>query len=171
MKDIGSAVQEANPYESPSRGFDSDTLVPRFDAGRATAHYLQFFACLAVLSMAVEFLFYDQLVLNIAPILLFWCAYHLLHHGRRARKIVIVICSFALIVVFFAVLSLLLTVFIAGTDNMTLSVFSPTERNPEFWNVILAMFALTATVTTIFGIPLFLLNSPEARREFEIEDG
>jgi len=97
--------------------------------------------------------------LDLSPALLFWAARNLIRHGNRTRKFVVWFCFLVLIVD----LILLVVAVVFGTDQIEISYPGLKIKNPAFWQVALSVL----TWVLVFGIPLWLLLSPEAREQFK----
>ena len=107
-------------------------------------------------------LFFDAFQFDVSSIFLFWAASNLIRHGQKTRTIIISICILGL-----SVNLLLFVIAVAiGTESMRISVFGSQINNPAIWQVAL----MVSAIATILGIPLFLLLSPEAKREFKTGD-
>lgn len=152
-------MHEINPYEAPASPPQSVRNPRRFDAGFLTACYLRIIGGLWILALLVELLNFGRFNLDLTPALLFWAAYNLSRHGNRTRKLIISLCILSL-----AVDLILLVVAVAvGTDQMEISFPGTTIRNPAVWQAALSALMIAVAV----GVPLWLLLSPEARREFK----
>ena len=155
-------MRPTNPYQPPDATAVA-SFSPRFDAGKLAAKYLQLLACLSVAATLVGLLFFDRLNLDISPLLLFWASKHLANHGKTARKWVIGICYFNLIGIAF--LFVLTLYYGTGKD-------SPIEfRSGIDAPGILQIALLSCILSVLLVIPVWILRTPEAKREFAVEAG
>ena len=151
-------MNENNPYQSPSAAEASETKFrPRFDAGKLTARYLQVWSVLSVLNMIFSAAFYGRINLDISAVLILWAAHHLIKHSKTARTWVMAICfiNVAGILIF-----ILVSIF-APLDWYTIS-FAGKGMSPNRFIVI----GIPIVFLVIVSIPLWLLNTEEAKREF-----
>ena len=131
--------------------------MPLHDVGRFVGRYFQVLAWVSITWMVVSLIFFDRLHIDFSFILLFWAASHLTRHNPTARKWTIGLTGFCVGLMAL----LLLYAAIAGTDGMTVTLGRRIE-NPSFLHVAV----VGAISLALLGIPLGLLLTPKARREF-----
>lgn len=130
------------------------------DIGKLVGRYFQILACMSIIGMIVDLIFYDRLMVDLSVIFLFWCASCLNKHNPMARKITIGICATML-----CIMVLLLPYFIAvGIEKATLNFGPYRIHNPSVYQFS-AMFGL---MTLTLGFPLALLMTRQAKREFGV---
>jgi len=150
-------MRPTNPYQSPETPKFA-TFSPRFDAGKLAARYLKFLACMSIVAMLIGLFFFNKLNFDVSPLLLFWTAKHLANHSRTARKWVIGICYFNL----FAIASMLALTLCYGTGEDSPIEFRSGIDVPDLWQI--AVFSIILSV--LVAIPIWILRTPEAKREF-----
>ena len=129
-----------------------------FDTGRFVARYLQVFAWLSIVCMAIEIIFRDSLQIDFSCVFLFWAASALQRHSPIARKWVLAISVFGVVVV----LAMLVFAATAGTAHLSISVFGKRVKNPALWQVAM----VCAPIWLAAAVPFFVLISRRARRQF-----
>ncbi|WP_339911199.1 hypothetical protein [Symmachiella dynata] len=137
--------------------------MPINDIGKFVGRYFQVLAWLSIASMVISPIFFDSLNFDFTFILLFWVAHHLIRHNATARNWTIGITGFyvALIIL------MLLYACLAGTESMRVTFGRRIIENPSFGQVATVAIALILLV----GVPLGLLLTPKARREFGVVGG
>lgn len=132
-----------------------------FDTARFASRYLYILAWLSVASMIAELIFSRSLNINFSFLLLFWAASELKRRSRAARSCVIFFGNFILVVCLLA----LVWAATKGTDGMSVSYGFGKIKNPALWQVA----ASVGMASLIVGIPVGVLMSKRARRQFESE--
>lgn len=133
-------------------------VMPLRDSGKFVGRYFQALAWLSIASMIVIPIFFDHIHIDLTFILLFWAAGHLIRHNSTARKWTLGLTGFCV-----ATITLMLVyAMIAGTDEMTIRFGARIIENPSLWQVagVAGVFIILA------GLPLSLLLTPKAKREF-----
>lgn len=127
------------------------------DIGRFVGRYLQVLAALTVLGMVIS-LFGGTVSIDVTFILLFWAGAALVRHSALARRLVILAST----LVIGAALGMLLIAGRIPLDDVGVRVLGIPVAEPSVGLVALfgCMLLLTAAV------PLVLLLTPQARREF-----
>jgi hypothetical protein len=133
-----------------------------FDTGRFTARYFQTLAGVSITWMIVGPFITHSFNLDVSFIFLLWAASALKRHSPIARKWVMVVCGFGLILCGLLVVQS----FAFGTSHITLNFFGPIH-NPSRWQVIGVSFAI-AIVT---GIPFCILLTRKSRQQFARRPG
>jgi len=148
-----------NPYESPqsaATGHEDGGRLP-FDVGKFVGRYLQGLACLSVVSMVVELVFFDRLDIDLSFIFLFWASAYLIRHSPTARKWVIAVSGLAI----FVSVALVVLGVVVGTEGMSVTIGRRIE-NPSLGHVV----AVASLLVIMAGIPFTLLLTRQAKREF-----
>jgi hypothetical protein len=127
------------------------------DIGKLVARYLQAFAWMSVAWMIISPIFFDSFHLDLSVIFLFWAAAYLMQHDPTARKWTIGVCAFALALV----VGMFIYAAVAGTEGMTVTIGRRID-NPSLGQVAVVSLIFAA----LAGLPLVLLLTPKARREF-----
>jgi uncharacterized membrane protein YhfC len=133
-----------------------------FDTGRFTARYLQALAGLSIAWMIVGPFITHSFNLDLSFIFLLWAASAVRRHSPLARKWVLIVCGFGLILCGLLVVQS----FAIGTTHITVNFFRPIH-NPSRWQVLGVSFVI-AIVT---GIPFCILLSHKARQQFARRSG
>ncbi len=155
-------MNKQNPYDPPkAEPAITPPFKPRFDAGLLTARYLQTLGVISVGNMIAGLVFFDSFFFDITAVVLFWGAHYLARHSQTARKWTIGICLFNLL----AICLMLVFALLFGTSNMTINI-GETIHNPPIWQV----FLVAAGISVLPAIPAWLLLSPEAKREFVVQN-
>jgi hypothetical protein len=130
-----------------------------FDIGKFLGRYLQALACLSIGSMVVSAVLFDSLNVDFSVILVFWAAAYLIRHQPAARNWTIGFCSLILMT------SIGLSVYavIAGTDQITFRMGGIKFEHPA----PLTISVISGITAVMVGLPLALLLTPQARREFQ----
>lgn len=151
-------MDENNPYKSPPKVKASKlNFHARFDAGKLTARYLQVWAALSVLNMIFSAALYGRFNFDISAVLMLWTAHHLMKHSKTARTWVMAIC-------FLNVVGILLLIVIAIFSPM--DTFSISYAGKPLTPNRVLVFGVPVVLLVIVSIPLWLLNTEEAKREF-----
>lgn len=152
-------MQMCNPYESPKTaiGTKNHSRWLPFDIGRFVGRYLQILACVSLVSMAVDLLFFDRLKIDLSFVFFFWAGASLIRHSPTARKWVIGISGLAV----FVSLAMVVCAVTVGTDAMTVTIGRRIDNPPIGYVLgVMSFFFLVA------GIPLVLLLTRQAGNEF-----
>jgi hypothetical protein len=137
--------------------------MPINDVGKFVGRYFQVIAWLLIASMVMSMIFFQRFIFDFTFILLFWAANHLIRHNATARKWTIYIAGLN-----FAVIALmLLYACLAGTEGMNVTFGRRIIENPSIGQVATIAIPLILLV----GVPLGLLLTPKARREFGVVAG
>ena len=112
--------------------------------------------------MLISPIFFDSFHIDFSFILLFWAASHLIRHNHTARKWTVGIAGFIVA----AIALMLVYAAIAGTEGMTVS-FGTRIEDPPLWMVA----GIAGLLLVLIAIPLCLLLTPKARREFGVGAG
>lgn len=129
------------------------------DIGKFVGRYLQALACLSIASMFVSVVFLDSLNVDFSVILVFWAATYLIRHQPAARNWTIAFCCLILI----SLVVLAAYAAIAGTDRITIRMGGAKFEQPS----MLTISILSGITALMVGLPLALLLTPQARREFQ----
>ena len=148
-----------NPYESPRAAVGADVHSRRlpFDVGRFVGLYLQVLACVSLVSMAVDLLFFDRLHVDLSFLFFFWAGASLKRHSPTARRWVIGISGLAM----FATLVMGLWAVTVGTSAITVTMGRRIDNPPIGYVAGVVSFLLL-----VAGIPFVLLLTRQARIEF-----
>ncbi len=161
-------MTEPNPYASPK--VSPGTALPHrsvpFDVGIFVGWYLRVLACLSVASMAVNLVFFSRLQIDLSFPFLLWAGSCLVRHSPTARKWVIGISGFFLVILVF-VSAMSVFAVVAGTEGMSVRMMGRQIDNPSVWHVL----AVASLVGLLPGIPFVLLLTRQARREFACTSG
>lgn len=128
-----------------------------FDTGLFVARYLQALALLSVTWMIAGPILFDTFKLDLSPLVFLLFASALKRHSSTARKWLLVVGGFDLLLCLYLIVHALMF----GTGNLTVH-FAPPIRNPAMWQV----FAISSAMAVIIGVPFFVLLSARARRQF-----
>ena len=128
-----------------------------FDTGLFVARYLQALAILSVAWMVAGPIFFDTFNLDFSPIIFLWCASALKRHSSIARKLLLVISGFGLLLCMYLAVHALAF----GTQHLTVHLGRPIH-NPALWQVLL----VSISVAVIVGVPFVVLLTARARRQF-----
>lgn len=129
------------------------------DIGKFVARYFQVLAVVYIAWMAYTAIFLDSLMIDFSVLLLLWAAAYLIHHNPTARKWTIGLLTVVLV----GLCAMLIVASLVGTERMNVQLGGRPIKNPSF-----AFVASVAAISaTIFGFPLALLLTPQARREFQ----
>jgi hypothetical protein len=131
-----------------------------FDTGYFTARYLQTLGVISILWMIVGPFFTHSFDLDLSFILSFWAASGLRRRSPIARKWTIAFCGLVLAVLVIFIGFILFT-FGKDLSRFHLNFFGRIE-NPT----VLQMLGVSAVMAILAGIPLAVLLSPRARRQF-----
>lgn len=137
--------------------------MPFNDIGKFVGRYFQVLAWHLIVSMIISPIFFDSLNFDFTFILLFWVAHHLIRHNATARNWTIGITGFNAAVIALV----LLYASLAGTKSMTVNLGGRIIENPSIGQVATVAIPLILLV----GLPLGLLLTPKARREFGVVAG
>ena len=129
-----------------------------FDTGRFVARYLEVLAWLSIATMIASLIFSDAARIDFTPLLLFWAASALKRRSRTARMWVLAFAGLTLC----GLLVLVVWAIFRGTDGMTISLGGRRFKDPAGWQFA----GLIALNTAIVGVPLAVLLSERARRQF-----
>ena len=124
-----------------------------------SVRYLQALGWLSLASMVLEPIFSKSLSVNPSFIFMFWAGAYLIKHHPTARKWTIGVCALILAsgVAFFLYAAL------AGTDRMWVTFVRRIEH-PSLWEIA----AVLCVVFVVAGLPLALLLTAKAKREFQL---
>ena len=129
----------------------------QFDTGLFVARYLQALAVLLVAWMIAGPIFFDTFNLDLSPIILLWLASSLKRHSSAARKWLLIVGGWGLLLCAYLVVHAL----VFGTSHLTVHM-GRSIHNPALWQVCL----VSLSMATIFGVPFVVLLSARARRQF-----
>jgi len=130
------------------------------DIGKFVGRYFQVLAWLSIASMVISLIFFDKLNFDFTVILLFWVAHYLIRHNATARNWTIGITGFYVALIILT----LLFASLAGTEGMTVTLDGRSIENPSIGQVA----TVAVPVFLLVGVPLGLLLTPKARREFGV---
>ncbi len=129
------------------------------DVGRLVGRYFQVLAVASVGWMIVSAVFFDRLSVDLTSIVFLWVGHHLVRHHRTARTLTLWIGGVGL-----AMMPVVVAVgAMVGTERMTISFGREIEK-PTMRQVL----AVAAALAVLVGIPMALLLTPRARREFGV---
>ncbi|TWU12384.1 hypothetical protein CA54_12080 [Symmachiella macrocystis] len=143
--------------------------MPFNDIGKFVGRYFQVLAWLSIISMIVSLIFFDYFVFEFDLrftfifILLFWAAHHLIRHNATARNWTIGITGFYVALIILT----LLFASLVGTEGMSVTLDGRIIENPSIGQVA----TVAMPVLLLVGMPLGLLLTPKARREFGVVGG
>ncbi len=137
-------------------------ILKTLDCGKTCGIYLIALGTLSIFSMLFRGISLNRLELDLSPLLFFWAGNYLTKHNNTARKWVMGIALFFVIVVF---ISAIITPF-SGADYVKINLPFYHEQKPS---LAMAYFALLAGLILAL-IPIVLLYSDKAREEFKIGD-
>lgn len=147
----------ANPYESPKTATPTGHARRPLDIGRFVGRYLQVLACLSLVSMIVDAVFFDQLIIDLSFVFLFWAGAYLISHSTTARTWVVGISGLAILVC----LAIVVYAVTFGPEGIYVSLWRPID-NPSLGQVL----GVASFLGIIAGIPFVLLLTSQAKREF-----
>jgi hypothetical protein len=128
-----------------------------FNAGRFVARYFQTLAVIAAAWNLVHIVFFNTFYFDLSILIWLWIAHHLKRQNPRARKRTIALCAYGVALCF--VITFVAVVW--GTKGISLH-FGLRLKNPPVWATVL----VCDTIGAVFGVPLFVLLSKSARRQF-----
>jgi membrane associated rhomboid family serine protease len=130
------------------------------DIGKFVGRYFQGLACVSIASMLSEPIFFDAMHIDFSFLFLLLAAEYLIKHHPTARKWTIGACGFILV----SLAGMFIYAATAGTQRMFVLVGKRIEH-PS----LLQVAAVTSLLGLVFGLPLILLLTPQARKEFQRE--
>ena len=133
-------------------------LRPEMDVGRVVGLYLQVWAMGGLVSIAIS-LFLDRPYLDASPLLLWWAGSALKRRSQTARLWCLLLGRIA----FYGGSLMVLWGTVVGFNNSTVRLGSMVIHDPPGWMILL----ITLPMLAIVGVPLFLLESKRAQRQFE----
>lgn len=166
---VGSAATD-DPQPEPSQvdsvRSTSDAAIPTLDyasqremnVGRFVGVYLQVLAIGGVVSMVVSLLM-DRAVFDPSPLLLWWAGSALKRRSEAARRWCLLIGRIS----FYGGAAMMLWGTVVGFSRVTVQLGSVSINDPPRWMIPLIAIPMLAIV----GVPLFLLESKRAQRQFE----
>ena len=129
-----------------------------FDTGLFVARYLQVIALLLVGWMVTGPVLFGRFTLDLSPVVLLLFASALKRHSDFARKWMLLIGGFGLLLCVFVVVQ----AFWFGTEHLSLNIVWTVIHHPAKWQVV----AVSGAMAVVFGVPFFVLRSGRARRQF-----
>lgn len=130
------------------------------DVGKFVGRYCQVVAWVLLGWIIYSAIFYDTFNLDLTFILMFMVARPLMRHSKRARKWTLVLCGLWIVMI----LGVLAGTLAAGTEGTEVTYGNMSKQEPSELEIVVVSLILLA----VFAVPMVLLLTPQAKREFGV---
>lgn len=129
------------------------------DIGKFVGRYFQTLVWLDIASIVVNWIFFHTGYFDCSFMVLYWAAPYLIKHRPAARKWTIGVCGLLLA----GLVAIFVYAVMGGTQGMFVELLGKKIEHPSLWQVGVVL----SMVGVLVAIPLILLLTPQARREFQ----